>query len=179
MTKGNRKEPGSRPEASRSGFSFGGLGSIMDGLGRLLEAVTEAAEKGEAVTRTGTLPGSDKDIRGVYGFTIRTLAGSKSAVRPFGNVRKTPQGPVIDEVRQPLADVFEEKDRLRVVAELAGCEQKDVRTELKGDILVIRADTGDRKYFGEVLLPCPVDESSLRSFYRNGVLEIELLKRTK
>lgn len=170
---------GERTNMNKGNRKFGGLGSIMDGLGRLLEAVTEAAEKGEAVTRSGTLPGTDKDIRGVYGFTIRTLAGSKPAVRPFGNVRKTPQGPVIDEVRQPLADVFEEDDRLRVVAELSGCEEKDVRTELKGDILVIRADTGDRKYFGEVLLPCPVDESSRRSSYRNGVLEIELLKRTK
>ena len=158
------------------GVSFGG---ILEGLGKLIEAVSDAAEKGQTISREGNIPGLGKETRGVYGFTIRTMAGSKPVMRRFGNVRETPQGPVVDEVREPMTDIFDEKERLRVVAELAGCDEKDIKTEIKGDILIISTDAGKRKYRGEVLLPCLVEESSLKSSYRNGVLEIELSKKAK
>lgn len=160
--------------AGDAGLSFGG---ILEGLGKLITAVSDAAERGETIAREGKIQGLGKEVRGVYGFTIRTLAGSKPVMRRFGNVRETPQGPVVDEVREPMTDVFEEKDRLRVVAELAGCDEKDIKTEVRGDILLISTDTGKRKYRGEVLLPCLVEEGSLKSSYRNGVLEIELRKK--
>lgn len=168
-----------RPERGRSeadaGLSFGGM---FEGLGKLIEAVTEAAEKGEAISREGgfRVPGK-KDARGVYGFTVRSLAGSKPVIRPFGNLKETPKGPVVDEVREPMVDVFEEDKLLRVIAEMPGCEKKDIRTEIKGDILTLAADARSGKYRGEVLLPCPVESKSLRSSYRNGMLEIELRRK--
>lgn len=163
--------------AQGSGDGGLSLGGILEGLGKLIEAVTDAAERGQTISREGKIQGLGREVRGVYGFTIRTLAGSKPVIRRFGNYKETPQGPVVVEVREPMTDVFEEKDRLRVVAELAGCDEKDIRTEVRGDILIISTDAGKRKYRGEVLLPCLVDEGSLKSSYRNGVLEIELRKK--
>lgn len=171
-----RKSPSKAGDAPpEAGLSFG---SILEGLGKLIETVSEVAEKGQAVSRRGTfsIPGR-REARGVYGFTVRTLAGSKPVIRRFGNFKETPEGPVLDETREPMVDVFEEGERLRVVAELAGCDEKDIRTEIQAGKLVISADTAGRKYRGEAALPCPVDEASLRTSYRNGVLEIELRRK--
>lgn len=173
MAKAMKAQPKTQDMPAPAGLSFG---NILEGLGKLIETVSEAAEKGESRQGTFSVPGK-KEARGVYGFTVRTLAGSKPEIRRFGNFKETPKGPVVDEVREPMVDVFEEKDRLKVVAELAGCEEKDIRTEIQGNKLVISADSGGRKYRGETALPCPVDESSLRSSYRNGMLEIELRKK--
>lgn len=174
----NRTETG-----DNGGTQFGlSLGGLLSGFGKLVEAISQAAEKGEVLGREGNFrvplggPGR-KEVKGVYGFTIRTLAGSKPIIRRFGNVKETPQGAVVDEVREPLVDVFEEKDRVRLVAELAGCEEKDIQTEIHGDIVRISANTGSRKYLAEVLLPRPVDEKSLERSFRNGVLEIALCRK--
>lgn len=167
-----QKEERSQPR-EQTGISFGGL---LEGLGKLMELVSEAAEKGQ-VSRQGTFRAPGKQTRGVYGFTIRNLAGSRPVIRRFGNFHETPKGAIVDEVSEPVVDVFEEGDRLRVVAELPGCEEKDVRAELKGGRLTISGDGGKRKYQGEVQLPGPVEEASLRSSYRNGVLEIELARK--
>jgi HSP20 family protein len=48
---------------------------------------------------------------------------------------------------------------------------------VKEDILELKAEARDRKYSKEVLLPSPVGADSLKSSYKNGVLEIKLKKR--
>lgn len=164
---GKRRKDGSRAPQD-AGLSLGGM---LEGLGKLIEAVADAAERGQDVSR------GEKEVRGVYGLTIRTLAGSKPVIRRFGNYKETPRGPVVDEVREPMTDIFDEKDRLRVVAELAGCEEKDIRLEVREASLVISTGAGKRRYRGEVPLPCRVEEGSLKSSCRNGVLEIELRKK--
>lgn len=153
-------------------LSFGGL---FKGLGNLIDLASTLQERVGEVKQEGTFK-AGKDLRGVYGFSIRSLAGGKPVVETFGNVvRKTAQGPVVEEVREPLTDLFDEKDRIKVIIELPGVGEAEVKAELKGDIVTIMT-TGERKYAKEVLLPAKVNEASLKSTYRNGILEIELLK---
>lgn len=166
-----------RPEKGAE-FDLGlGLGGLFKGLGRIIELVSKMAEEGQVeVTRTGEIKGLGEGAKGVYGFTIRTGLGGTPEVSQFGNIRPTPKGPVVEEVREPIVDVFDEADRLLVIAELPGVEEGNIRLEVKGDILVISAEDRDRKYAKEVLLPGPIDESGMQSSYKNGVLEITLPK---
>jgi HSP20 family protein len=153
-----------------------GLGGIFKGLGSFIELLGEMAEKGESeVTRTGEARGPGR-TRAMYGFTVKIGAGGEPRVERFGNVRETNLGAVVEEVREPMVDVFDEGNEVVVIAEIPGVEENDLQLEVKDDILLLTASHGDRKYSKEVLLPCPVQENTAKSTYRNGVAEIRLIK---
>ncbi len=78
-----------------------------------------------------------KDVKGVYGFKISTLSGGKSVIETFGNVKETAKGPVVEEVREPMVDVFDEKDHILVIVELPGVSKENIKVEVNGDILNI------------------------------------------
>ena len=81
----------------------------------------------------------------------------------FGNVHSTEKGPVVDEVREPMVDVFDEKDVIVVLAEMPGVGRADVEVEVNGDILSITTSaSAPRKYAAEVLLPAPVEPDGMK-----------------
>lgn len=158
-----------------------GLGGFLSGLGTLLEKLGDLAEKGEELRQTGELHGlgpRDK-VRGVYGFTIKTGLGGEPGVKvePFGNVRKDERTgqTVVDEVREPAVDVFEEAEAVLVVAEMPGVGADDVQLDLTEDVLSITAAHGDKKYRKEVLLPAAFAAEQMSHTCRNGVLEVKLV----
>ena len=153
-------------------LSFGGL---FKGLGDLMEAVSDLAEKGEEIRREGEIKGLPKDAKGVYGFSVRTMAG-RPVVESFGNIKETPKGPVVEEVREPMVDVFDEKDHILIVAEMPGVEKNNIHIDIEGDALLLKAENADRKYKKEVPLPSAVDRASLISSYKNGILEVKVQK---
>jgi HSP20 family protein len=161
-------------------FDFG-LGGFFKGLGNLVDAANRLAEKGEELSRSGEvdLSGLDKvkglkDLKGVYGIRVRTLADGRPSVQPFGNIKRTPKGPVVEEVREPLIDVFDESDAIHVVAEMPGIEEKDIRLEIQGDILNIQANGESRKYQKEVLLSREAKTGDMSWSYKNGILEVKV-----
>lgn len=152
-------------------ISFGGL---FKGLGNLIDLAAKLREEG-VEKRRGEIKGLPKGARGVYGLSVRTLAG-KPVIESFGNIRETPKGPVVEEVREPIVDVFDEEDHIVVIAELPGVSENKIDIEAAGDILNLAASDTDRKYAKEMLLPSKVKPQSLKSTYQNGVLEIRLEK---
>lgn len=154
-----------------------GLGGIFKGIGNLLDLVSEMAEKSETVTnRMGEIKfGEESDLRGVYGFTVRSGLGGTPHVESFGNIRKTQEGPVVDETREPMVDIFDEKTTILIVAELPGVADQEITLTVQGDVFAL-ATTGKRKYARELLLPAPVVSDGMTRSYNNGVLEVRLCK---
>ncbi len=159
-----------------------GLGGIFKGLTNLIDAATKLAEKGDELSKTGEIrfKGLDKikglkDLKGVYGIRIRTMADGRPSVQSFGNIKKTPKGPVVEEVREPIVDVFEEPKEIHIVAEMPGIEEKDLNIGIKGDILNISAESEDRKYQKEILLSRPAKAEDMTWSYKNGMLEIKIV----
>ena len=162
------------------GFDFG-LGGLFKGLGSLIDAANKLAEKGEELSKSGEIDFSGldrikglKDLKGVYGVRVRTLADGRPSVEPFGNIKRTPKGPVVEEVREPIVDVFDESGAIQVVAEMPGIEEKDIALDVQGDILNIRAEGGNRKYQKEVLLSREVNAEDMSWTYKNGILEVKI-----
>jgi HSP20 family protein len=151
-------------------ISFGGL---FKGLGNLIDLADRLKEEG--VERRGEITGLPRGAKGVYGLSIRTLAG-KPVIESFGNIRETPKGPVVEEVREPIVDVFDEEDHILVIVELPGVSEDKIKVEVAGDILNLTASDTDKKYAKEILLPSKVKPSSLKTTYQNGILEINLEK---
>lgn len=159
-----------------------GFGGLFKNLGDLLDIVSDMAEKAETsegeVNQSGEfeVKGLGDKARGVYGFSIRTgIGGGAPRVERFGNIRKTEEGPIVADVREPLVDTFDEGDEIVIVAELPGVSEAQVQVELKDDILTI-ATSGDRRYAKEILLSADVVPDSLRRTYTNGILELRLKK---
>ena len=76
-------------------------------------------------------------LRGVYGFSVKTAIGNQGErevkIEPFGNIRRESSGDaVVEDVREPLVDVYEEEDHVLVLAEIPGVSKKDVQLELSG-----------------------------------------------
>ena len=155
-----------------------GLGGMFKGIGGLLDLVSKMTEEGkEEYVSSGEVEDSEGKLKGVYGFSIRTGLGGTPVIERFGNIQETESGTVVTETREPLVDVLDERDRVVVIAELPGVEEKDIQVNVDGDILEISTSTDARRYQKEVLLPSAVDSKSLESFYRNGILEIRLAKQ--
>jgi len=158
-------------------FEFG-FGSLFKGIGNLFDLVSRMTEEGEEeYTRSGEIRGLGDKAKGVYGFSVKMGLGGKPVIEQFGNIKATEKGAVVAEVREPIVDVFDEGEKLAVIAELPGVEEKDIYLEVKDDILDLSAEAKDRKYSKEVLLPSPVDAGSMESSYKNGILEIKLRKK--
>lgn len=81
-------------------------------------------------------------------------------------------------LREPkhLVDVLEGTDEIIVVAEFAGFKREDLRVHVKGDKLTVVAEALDRKYRKSLNLPKRVIPNTIRTTYKNGVLEIRLKK---
>ncbi len=155
------------------------LGGIFRGLGNLIELAGKLAEEGGEIRKervfTARGPGG-KELQGIFGVSVRTLDGGKPVFETFGNIKKTPKGPVVEEVREPIVDLFDEKSHVRLIAELPGVSDEGLSIELKGDILNLNAASKERQYAKEILLPCPVKQESLQKSFHNGILEITIEK---
>lgn len=160
-----------------------GLGGLFTGLERLVKLAADLSSiggkaAGGAVTKEGEVDLSHlkKGMKAVYGFSVKSAVGGKPVVEPFGNVKQTPKGPTVEEEREPMTDVFDEKEEVKIYAEMPGVNEADIKVDVKGDILEIAARSGDRKYHKEVLLPGAVKAETLTSTYKNGILEIRIRK---
>ena len=154
-----------------------GLGGFLGGLGTLIEKLGELAEQGQDLRRSGEFQDSQGKVKGVYGFSVKVGLGDEGVtVEPFGNFRTDEQTgkTVVDEVREPLVDVFEEQDHVLVVAEMPGIADNDLHLELRDDVLTIAAARGDKKYRKELLLPAVFPPDKMSHTCRNGILEVKL-----
>lgn len=179
MTKQQRRKSTSGDDGVAGSFG-GDIGGLFSGLGDFVEMVGKLAEAGERhIERHGEFPieGLGDKARGVYGFSIRTaVGGGKPHVESFGNVHAGDEGLVVDDIREPLVDVFDEGDEVVITGELPGVSEKDIAVRLEGDMVTIETH-GERRFAKEVLLPGPVDAESVRQSYNNGVLEIRATKQ--
>lgn len=161
-----------------SGFDFLGMGNLFKGIEKLVDLAGKLEESG-AIRKEGEINFDHlkKGMKGVYGFTIRSAAGdSKPTVETFGNIRKTPEGPKVEEEREPMTDLFDEKEEIVIIAEMPGIDKDDIRIDLKNDILDISATGKIRKYHKELLLPVKAEIKNLSFKYNNGILEIRIKK---
>jgi HSP20 family protein len=163
-------------EKSTHGEVAFGLGGILKGLTDLVEKLDDLAESGGELSRTGEILGKSQQVKGIYGFTVKVgLGDDKPRVEPFGNIRTDTRSghTVVQEVREPVVDVFEEKDHVLVVAEMPGISAKDVHIEIDGDLLTLSAARGDKKYRKEVQLPESFSRDHAQVSCNNGVVEIQ------
>ena len=156
-----------------------GLGGILKGFGDLVEKLGEHSETGEQLSRNGEIHGAGKEVKGIYGFTVKVgLGDDRPRIEPFGNIRKDRASgrSVVQEVREPVVDVFEEEDHVSIVAEMPGISVEDVQIAVEDDLLIITATHGEKQYRKEVLLSASYAREKMQVTCNNGVVEIKCVK---
>jgi len=162
---------------SESEFDFLGLGGLFKGIEKLVDIAGKLEQTG-AVSREGdlNLDHLRKGMKGVYGFTIKSAVGGAPKVETFGNIVKTPQGPKVNEEREPITDIFDEHDEIVVIAEMPGIEDADIVIDINKDILEITTKNSKKSYRKELLLPVVPENNLYQNKYTNGILEIRIKK---
>lgn len=156
-----------------------GLGGLFKGVEKLIDLAGKVEEKGGSINKEGEIDLSHmkKGMKGVYGFTINTMTGGASPkVETFGNIKKTPEGPKVEEEREPITDIFDEDKEIVILAEMPGIEETDIEIDLKEDILEIAAKGKNRTYRKELMLPVKANKSDMTYKFTNGILEIRIKK---
>lgn len=114
------------------------------------------------------------------GFNINFDSEGKPKINSFGNIKgETPEGPKVDETREPLVEVSEEEDKIIVIAEMPGVKKDDI--ELKATTHSLTISTEEKspsgmKYYKEIKLPSAINSDYAKARYANGIIEIKLKK---
>ena len=80
---------------------------------------------------------------------------------------------------KPLIDIFQEKNGITIVAEIAGFNKETLKINVKDQKLTLSAKAKDRRYYKSLDLPKVVVPNAVHTTYKNGVLEIKLKKAPK
>lgn len=163
------------------------LDGLLGQLGTALsEALTRLEEQGD-VHHEATIDGPRGPIRASTGIRIRTLGASVpggTARRPDRPVNAARRGegdtsgtaaPARDPappVRPITATILTEGRDWRLIAELPGVAADDVALTEDAGALLIRAETGARRFEGRFALPDGARAEDLSRQMRNGILEL-------
>jgi HSP20 family protein len=173
----------------RRGFFFPEIDRLMEEMEREMAESFRGMENvmPRDMVRVRRLPdGSVKREYGpfVYGYSVKIGPDGKPVIREFGNIKPGPgregEPPLnLQDRREPLIDLIEEDEKIKVLAELPGVEKEDIKLYVSRDTLTIDVDTPERRYRKELDLPCEIEERSATSSYLNGVLETTLTKKKR
>ena len=180
----SKQERGDKERAA--GEKAGGenrFSRILSGLTDIAEKLNEISEKGDTIERKGefTFPSKEGGVKGVYGFSLKTGLGGKDdriKVEPFGNIRKDKKtgAAVVQEIHEPLVDVFEDADATTLIAEMPGVGPDDIKIDVRDDVLTISAKKGAKKYRKEVLLSHSPARDKIKVTSNNGIVTIRCAK---
>ena len=153
------------------------LGQIIPGLGSLVNSLEKSDVFQE---RLGTI---NSEIERQLRETPMKKAGEgriRNSIPPRTTLRggRTPvkaETAILKKQKDVMVDIFDEGDCLKIIAELPGIAEEDIRTELKDSLLIISGTSAFTRFHKEITLPCPV-KGKLNSSYRNGVLELKAEK---
>ncbi|MFA5772551.1 MAG: Hsp20/alpha crystallin family protein [Thermoplasmata archaeon] len=162
----------------------GVLGGMIPGLGGLVKTLTNASpefkkriEETDAEIKKRLAEGGSRRPVVSFGYSTRTLVPSKEGEWEITNVKK-PEKPKTEtitpkeEAREPLVDIFDEKESITVIAEMPGVNEKEIETTLEKNTLKISGG----KYSKELKLPS-TPEKIVEKTYKNGILEVKMKKR--
>ena len=153
------------------------FGDAEDFHRKLLKRMFKEMDDIEEAIKSGKLEG-EWDIKpieepGVKGYVAkgRFQYGGKQAPKTL----KLPER-INEENREPLTDVFQDKDNIKLYVELPGVEKNDIQLDVKQGKAEIKA-----KNFHKIVdLPTSdVESDKAKANYKNGVLEVTIPKVKK
>jgi len=179
------KDKEKKDKESKEEETGGISGSVLRGLGKLIPGlgdITKGLEKSDAFKeRLSTISKEvERQLKeaplkkvGQEGVK-RTIIPSKTTLHNYQLSSKV-ASPPLRKQKEVVVDLFDEGGYIKIIAELPGVRKKDIKTEVKDNILIISTIGISQKYYKEVTLPCSV-KGEMDSSYKNGILQIKAEK---
>lgn len=155
---------GTSPFGRRFGSLFREVEEEMAEMERRMNRMLRSAEESSN--------GGSSEGPFVYGWTVNVGPDGVPRVRKFGNVEELSEGE--QDWREPfVTSVFDEdKNVIRVTAELPGVTKENIDIETYEDGLKLEALGEERKYRTELPVDVELDPETAEARYNNGILEI-------
>jgi HSP20 family protein len=146
----------------------------FDEFGREFEDINDMLERMLRTIHSQTDIEPGKPL--VYGFSMKVGPDGIPHIEQFGNIRPSAPGMISGDVREPYSCniIDSEKNNLSITAEMPGITKEDVKVDASEDMVTLKAETKDRKYYKEIPTESPIDPDSAQAKYNNGVLELTL-----
>lgn len=160
------------------------VGGILPGLDQLVEKLTSVSpefkkriEETDTKIKKNLESGVSRKPVISYGYTVRTLVPSDEGELDITSVReqtrkKTEPLKPKEEQREPLIDIFDDRESIIVIAEMPGAKEDEIDVAIENDKLRISGG----KYSKELKLPA-TPERIVERRYKNGILEVKLKKK--
>jgi len=121
----------------------------------------------------------------VYGYSMTIGPDGKPKVREFGNMRPSYRmggmsasaKPVISSEREPLADVTTTDKEIKVIIEMPGVSKENIKINAYDQSVEVKSEDPQRKYHRVIDIPPEADTETVKSTYKNGVLEISFQRK--
>ena len=175
-----KNNPEDQQEREPKGVTEGalrGLGKIIPGFGELVKGL----EKSEAFQERLKAANAEIERQLEKAPPLKRVEGTRRSIIPPKTTLKVSRTTLREEAvvqppqREVIADIFDEGDRLKVIAGLPGVDEKDIKAEVKDNLLILSAQATGRAYYKEIELPCLVTDK-LNLTYKNGILQISIEK---
>lgn len=139
-----------------------------------MEDIEEAIKSGKLAGEWDIKPIEEPGVKG-YIAKGRFELGDKLD-KPVQPKTLTLPKDIPQEMREPLTDVFEEDDNVKLYIELPGVEKKDIKFNVSEGKAEIRA----KNFHKTIDLPTlDIEAAKTRANYKNGVLEVTIPKKKK
>ena len=175
-----RKLKDEQEEDDAEGITQGalrGLGKIIPGFGELVKGL----EKSEAFQVRLKAADAELERQLEKAPPLKRVEGTRRSIIPPKTTLKVSRTTLREEAAAPppqrevVADIFDESDYLKVIAELPGVDEKDIKAEVRDNLLILSAQATGREYYKEIELPCLV-KNELNLTYKNGILVVRIKK---
>lgn len=138
---------------------------------KLVERMFREMEEFERAVRSGELQG-EWEIKPIEGPGVKGYVARGRF--QFGEPWRVPKHALAED-REPLADVFEDKDCVKLYVELPGVEKNDIQLNVTEG----RAEVRAKNFYRAIDLPTKdIEFERASASYKNGVLEV-LIPKTK
>jgi len=135
-----------------------------------MEDIEEAIKSGKLEGEWDIKPIEEPEVKG-FVARGRFELGNKTRPKTLTLPKEVPQ-----EARQPLTDVFEDKESIKLYIELPGVEKTDIQLNVSQGQAEIKA----KNFYKTVDLPqADIEVDKVVASYKNGVLEITVPKKKK
>jgi HSP20 family protein len=122
----------------------------------------------------------------VYGYSMTIGPDGKPKVREFGNVKpssglgsvtSSAARPLISDEREPLVDVTTTDKEVKVILEMPGVNKENIKINAYDNSVEVKSEHPQRKYHRVIEIPPEADTETIKSTYKNGILEIVFNKK--
>jgi len=150
---------------------------IIEKMFKEMAEFDEAMKSGKMEGEWNIRPIESPGVKGYVAHRQFRFGGEPNESKPNeSNVPLTMSKEELDDVREPLVDVFEDKDAVKLYVEMPGVEKNDIQLSVNGGYAEVKA----KGFYKQIALPTgDVEFDKVSANYKNGVLQVAIPKKTK